>query len=78
MTIGFSIIGEMSKEQLIDEIVEHQRKAMRLLEIEQLKAHVIDFRMAETRKRLEEEAGIRVHHGILGTHVCTEDCEGHE
>lgn len=67
--MGFKIIGEMSREELVDEIMLFQRKIMEEQPTNDLKALIIDFRLAETRKRLEKEAGIKIQQGLLHRHI---------
>lgn len=67
--LGFSLINEMSKDQLIDEFLLHQRKELEKMEMPILKGQIITIRVNAYRERLEKEAGVSLHQGIFGTHV---------
>ncbi len=66
---GLKIIREMSKEEIIDELMEAQRVAMIKRELGDLKAELISYRLAVVRKRMIEEAGMEEHQGAWGSHL---------
>lgn len=66
---GIELIGDMTKEQIIDEIQAANRKLLEGAELTELKRLVIDARMNAYRARLEREAKIEVHRSIFGSHV---------
>lgn len=66
---GINLMNEMTREDLINEILADQREILERAELPHLKAMVIDQRLAAYRERLEQEAGITVHRGILGSSV---------
>lgn len=55
---GFSVIGEMTREQLIEEIMNHQRAQVNEMPLDHLKQIVIMFRVDEVKKRLFKEANM--------------------
>lgn len=71
--IGFKIIKEMSKEELIDEILAGQRKELEEKELLELKSIVIEFRVLHTREALTKEAGLKRQDGPFGSSITTED-----
>lgn len=68
-------IGDASREALIDEIMFHQREMAQTYAIEELRAAVVQYRVADVRKRLEREAGIKVTRGLFGDSVTSEGGE---
>ncbi len=70
---GIELIGEMTKEALVDEIQAHNRKIFMATEITELKSMVIESRINLYRQRLEKEAKITVHRNIFGAHVHEEE-----
>jgi hypothetical protein len=70
---GLSLIREMSKEDIIEELIEAQRTHMNTREMSDLKAELIQFRLAVIRKRMIAEAGMTEHPGFLGTHLQDKD-----
>lgn len=54
---GFKLIGEMEREELIEEIAGQQRNQLDKMNIEQLKSIVVDYRTTMYRHRLVDEAG---------------------
>lgn len=56
--LGFKVIGEMAKEELIEEILATQRIILDSMTMTDLKQHVVQGRVAAVTKRLYEEAGI--------------------
>lgn len=71
--MGFEFIKEMPKENMIEEILAHQRELLMEMEITALKATIIDIRVNALRKRLTEEAGITVTPGIFGASIEEKD-----
>ena len=67
---GFKIIGEMSKEELIDEILSINRSLLSSAELDNLRLAVIRYRLEEVQVRLVAESGIdmapRGPQGLLG------------
>lgn len=57
-SLGFSLIGEMSKRDLIDEIVIAQRKALTSASMDDLKVFVVQLRAKAVHERLMQEAAI--------------------
>lgn len=55
---GFSVIGEMTREQLIEEIINQQRAQIIEMPLDYLKQLVIMFRVDEVKKRLFKEANM--------------------
>lgn len=51
-------ITELSKEALIDEILMHQREVLQGMEVDNLRANVIDLRVNAYKRKLTEEAGL--------------------
>lgn len=66
MNIGFKIIREMTKEELIEEILIAQREHLEKQEINDLKQAVITVRTHQTQHRLMEEADLEQPRGFLG------------
>lgn len=62
-SLGFSLIGEMSKKDLIEEIVIAQRKVLADRDVADLRAFVVQLRTTAVRERLMAEAGINPHSG---------------
>lgn len=69
MSTGFKIIREMSKDELIEELLAAQKEVMQRTDVDTLKRHVITFRTAQVQQRLCEEADLAPQHiiGFLGT-----------
>lgn len=63
---GFQIIGEMTKEELLEEIIAHQRMHLDGMNIDNLRRSVIQIRLEEYQARLFAEAGVSRPQGILG------------
>lgn len=72
---GFNFLSDMTREELIDEIMENQREIAQTYSDDQLKAAVIEYRVNATRRRLEAEAGIKVTRGLFGDSITSEDGE---
>jgi hypothetical protein len=75
LPIGFKIIKEMTREELIQEVVDNQRAVAEELPDSRLRHIVADFRIAEATKRIHAEAGLRQVQGPLGMMVTSEDDE---
>lgn len=54
---GFKIIGEMTIEEMVEELIGMQREQMEKMNIDQLKSLVVDYRASLYRQRLVKEAG---------------------
>lgn len=72
---GMALIGEMSREELIEEIMFHQRKTAETLTIKDLRANVANFRVQEMKKRIYSEAGMIEQQSIFGTSIVPEDSD---
>ena len=70
---GFKIIKEMTKAELIKEILDNQEVQLKHMELIQLRSTVADFRIAEMTKRINKEAGIKVTRGFLSSGVELDD-----
>lgn len=55
---GFEFLKDMTREQLIDEIVVGQRELMQESSMDNLRANVIDLRVKHYKDRLCSEAGL--------------------
>ena len=75
MPIGFKVIKEMTREELIEEVLAVQRAQLNEMTIKNLRHNVADFRVAEMTKRIHAEAGVRILPGILGGTIVDEDDE---
>lgn len=64
--VGMKVIGEMSKEDLIDELIIGYRERMAEQSVKELKNNVISMRMDGIRNRLYNEAGFKPAQTILG------------
>lgn len=71
--VGFQIIREMTKEELMEEIAQNQRAQLEEMELPALRHIVADFRIKEATKRIHSEAGLKSIPGILGSVVVGED-----
>lgn len=71
--IGFKIISEMSKEELVEEILETNRAKLNALDMTNLKASVINLRMDAYRENLAREAGLTIHNGVMGSYLADPD-----
>lgn len=58
MTRGLNIIKDMSREEIVDELLDHQRSGFMKMEIDNLKHMLVMMRTDEYRARLHKEAGI--------------------
>lgn len=74
----FLLIGEMSKEDLIAELLSHQRVRFGEMDIPHLRALVIDARMQAFHERLITEAKLQRSGSPFGGYVSTDedDSEG--
>lgn len=70
---GIKFIKEMTREELIDEILVNQRAQLEEMDLNGLRHHVADFRIREATKRIHTEAGLKHVAGILGGMVVPED-----
>ena len=71
--MGLRIINEMTREQLITELLAHQRRVLEKQDNATLKGHVVEFRVSEYRDRAIKEAGIVVDQSMFHTRVIDED-----
>lgn len=56
--IGFKVIGDMSRDELIEEMLGHQRTMAQRQTTEALKQLIISMRMTEIHHRLIKEANL--------------------
>lgn len=56
---GFKLIGEMTDQEMVDEIAASQREQLTQMNTDQLRSITIDYRMSIYRNRLIEEAGFK-------------------
>lgn len=65
--IGFKVIGEMSRDDLIEELLAHQRESAIKQTTDDLKKLIISMRMHDVHRRLITEArlGIDTLWGVL-------------
>lgn len=63
---GIKPIGEMTRAELVEEIITNQRAQLDEMKNAKLKHLVADFRIAEATKRIHKEAGLSVANGIFG------------
>lgn len=66
MNIGFKIIREMTKEEMIEELLQAQREHLEKLGENELKQYIISVRTHQTQHRLMEEADLEQPRGFLG------------
>jgi hypothetical protein len=71
--VGFSVIKEMTREQLIEEIIFCQRAELATKESTELKSIVANFRIEESRLRIIADAGLVVTASFLGGTVVDEE-----
>lgn len=69
----FKKIAEMTKDEMIDEILNEQRVMLAENDLPTLKAMIVDFRLMDARKKLEADAGITIQRSIFG--ATAEDAE---
>lgn len=74
--MAFNIIGEMTKEELIEEILANQRETLESHDIGNLKGLVVNMRLESVKQRLIEEAGLKVTPGLFGGIMEEKDGEG--
>lgn len=68
--IGFKLIGEMSREELIEELVSYQRKILLAQDDACLRAYIVNNRLERTKERLMREAGLKEQRtGIFSSYV---------
>lgn len=70
---GFALIGDMSKEELIGELVSQWRKDLSEKDMIELKKMVIAVRMHHIQDRMIQEAGLKQTPGFLGFPTLTEE-----
>lgn len=66
MNVGFKIIREMTKEEMIAELLQAQREHLERLSENELKQYIISVRTHQVQHRLMEEADLDQPRGILG------------
>jgi len=59
MSMGFKVIREMTKEEMIEELLAGQREIMVMMEMDNLKRYIIHYRQSQVTKRLIEEADLQ-------------------
>lgn len=55
---GFKLIRDMTKAELIEEILAEQREFLLKAELDQLRLRVVQFRLHDVQQRLLAESGI--------------------
>lgn len=55
---GFGMLKDMTKEELINEILASQKIVLEKMEVTQLRCNVIELRVISYKHRLAEEAGV--------------------
>lgn len=73
--VGSKLIGLMTKDELIDELLAHQRAEFEEQNITDLKAMVVNSRMEGYRNRLLAEAGLKTVPGFMGIPRAVEEGE---
>ena len=58
MSMGFKLIREMTKEEMIEELLASQKRLMEAMELDTLKRYIIHDRQCQVTKRLVEEADL--------------------
>lgn len=72
--MGINIIGEMSKEDLIHEILAYHRAKLLDTEVTELKVTVINLRMEDYRKALVTEAGLKLSNdNFMGSRIVDDE-----
>jgi len=64
--MGFKLIREMTKEEMIEELLAGQKEMMVLMDEDNLKRYIIHHRHTQVMKRLVEEADLQESTGITG------------
>jgi len=59
MSMGFKVIREMTKEEMIEELLAGQKEMMVTMELDSLKRYIIHYRQSQVTKRLVEEADLQ-------------------
>jgi hypothetical protein len=72
---GLELIREMSKEDIINELLEAQRLRMVQRKIGDLKNDLVQLRLAFIQKRMYDEAGLELHGGAFGTYAVDPEAE---
>lgn len=75
---GIRLIGEMSKDDIIEELTTAWRKDLSKKDITELKQMIIAVRIQRIQDRMIEEAGLVKHTGFLGTHFHEKDEENED
>lgn len=73
--LKYKLIREMSKEELIAELIDTTREHLEKHDISDLKAQVINGRMASVHERMLREAGLKQERGFMGFPRMVEDEE---
>lgn len=63
---GIKIIKEMTREELIEEVIVNQRAQLAEMKTSKLRHLIADFRIQEATKRIHKEAGFKTVPGMLG------------
>jgi hypothetical protein len=71
--VGIEFIGEMTKEDIVKELMAAQQTHMETHSLSHLKAELIQLRLAIIRQRMIKEAGLKEEPGYLGFSRLTED-----
>lgn len=71
--MGINFINEMTREDLVHEILAAQRVKLLVADITELKVAVINLRVEATRDALVKEAGLKTEGGFFGTQVITDE-----
>lgn len=72
---GISLIGEMSKEDLIEELTAQWRSDLSTKDMKELKQMVIMVRIQNIKERMIKEAGLKLSSGVFGFPTLTEEDE---
>lgn len=71
--IGIKPIGEMTKQELIEEIINVNRVNLVASDIDELRMAVVNLRLTDYRKRLIADIGFRTVNGPLGEMVVKDE-----
>ena len=72
---GFKVIRDMTREEMLAELLAYQRRILEPQETMQLRSYIATARLEAYKKRLLDEAGLRETGGLLGGLVATEDSD---
>lgn len=75
---GIRLIGEMSKDDIIEELISQWRKDLTEKDMMELKKMVIAVRMHHIQDRMIKEAGLKQTPGFLGFPTLTEENDDNE